>query len=271
MVTLLPGADRLLAEQAAELPQKDDLCGAFWGLVALRAAGRWASPAGGPLDQEAVALAAGSVLSPPPRTGSLPPGEAGRRDFRLALPVASEGTPAGTSAGGLARAIAELSGGALAAVPATGAWDRARLLGLLTRAATSPASLAVLANPAMGALWGPGVRADQIAPYLEGGEDTAPSSTWRVGHYVAVLGYSLGRRGSLVTIADSYRSRGPAGVHLQPSERLAAALRRDGERPAGLLLVVAANDAEQAQRWVNATGLTSALWDNGSPDARTQT
>ena len=35
-----------------------------------------------------------------------------------------------------------------------------------------------------------------------------------------------------------------------------------------LLLVVAANHAEQARRWVNATGLTCALWDNGSPDAR---
>jgi uncharacterized protein DUF6885 len=269
MVTLLPGADRLLAEQAVELPQKDDLCGAFWGLVALRAAGRRAAPGGAPLDQDAVALAAGTVLSPPPRTSSLPPGEIGRGDFRLALPVASEGAAAGTSAGGLARAVAELSGGALAAVPATGAWDRTRLLGLLARAATSPASLAVLANLATGALWDPGVRADQIARYLESGDDAAPSSTWQVGHYVAVIGYSLGRRGSLVTIADSYRSRGPAGVLLQTSERFAAALRRDGEQPAGLLLVVAANHAEQAQRWVNAAGLTCALWDNGSPDART--
>ena len=115
MITLLPDAERLLAEQAAELPQKDDLCGAFWGLVALRAAGRPAGPAGDPLDQEAVALAAGSVLSPPPRTSSLPPGEPGRGDFRLALPTASKGAPAGTSAGGLARAIAELSGGSQSA------------------------------------------------------------------------------------------------------------------------------------------------------------
>jgi hypothetical protein len=271
MVTLLPGAERLLAEQAAEMPQKDDLCGAFWGLVALRAAGQLASPAGDPLDQEAVALAAGSVLSPPPRTSSLPPGEASRGRFRLALPVASAAQAAGTSAGGLARAIAELSGRALAAVPATGAWTHARLLDLLARAAAAQAPLAVLANLATGAFWDPRVRADQIAYYLQSGHDTGPSSTWHVGHFVAVIGFTPGRRGTLVTIADSYRSRGPGGVHVQPSQRLAAALRRDGERPGGLLLVLAANHAERAVRWVSAAGLTSALWDNGSPDASAHT
>ena len=268
MITLLPDAERLLAEQAAELPQKDDLCGAFWGLVALRAAGRPAGPGGDPLDQETVALAAGSVLSPPPRTSSLPPGEPGRGDFRLALPTASTGAPAGTSAGGLARAIAELSGGDLVAVPATGTWNHARLLDLLARAAALPTPLAVLGNLATGALWDPGIRADQIAHYLESGQDTAASSTWQVGHFVAVVGFSPGRRGTLVTIAHSYRSRGPDGIHVQPSQRPAAALRRDGQQPGGLLLVLGADHAERAARCVTAAGLICVLWDNGSPDAR---
>jgi hypothetical protein len=267
LVALLPGAERLLAEQAAELPQKDDLCGAFWGLVALRAAGRLATPAGDQLDQEAVALAAGSVLSAPPRTGSLPPGENGRADFRLALPVAARGAPAGTSAGGLARAIAELSGGALVAVPATGTWNSACLLELLTAMAALPAPLAVLANVATATLWDPRVSPEQISRYLHSGQDSAPSSTWRVGHFVAVIGFSPGRRGTLVRVADSYRSRGPDGIHLQPSRRLAAALRRDGERPGGLLLVLAAGLADRAERCVSGAGLTRSLWDNGSPDA----
>ncbi len=45
---------------ARELPQRDDLCGAFCGALALRAAGIEERD-GEPLDQDAVALAAGSV------------------------------------------------------------------------------------------------------------------------------------------------------------------------------------------------------------------
>ena len=38
-LTLLPGARELLALHERELPQRDDLCGAFCGALALRAAG----------------------------------------------------------------------------------------------------------------------------------------------------------------------------------------------------------------------------------------
>lgn len=50
---LLPSVAALLAEQAAELPQKDELRGAFCGLLAL-----WAVRVGGALDQDAVAVVA---------------------------------------------------------------------------------------------------------------------------------------------------------------------------------------------------------------------
>ena len=58
-MTLLPGARELLAVHTRELPQRDDLCGAFCGALALNAAGI-AEHDGEPLDQDAVALAAGS-------------------------------------------------------------------------------------------------------------------------------------------------------------------------------------------------------------------
>src|ERR1700722_20465945 len=84
-VTLLPGARGLLALHALELPQRDDLCGAFCGALALGAAG-FADRGGEPVDQDAVALAAGSIVSGIRESGVLPHGEPGRRDYRIALP-----------------------------------------------------------------------------------------------------------------------------------------------------------------------------------------
>ncbi len=64
-----PGARELLAIHERELPQSDDLCGAFCGALALAAAGIDARD-GEPLDQDAVALAAGSVVCERPRRRS---------------------------------------------------------------------------------------------------------------------------------------------------------------------------------------------------------
>ena len=62
----------------------------------------------------------------------------------------------------------------------------------------------------------------------------------------------------LLEIADSYASR---AMHVQPAERVAAALRGRG------LLVVTADPAAARAR-VEAAGLEPALWDNGSPQPR---
>ena len=75
-MTLLPGARELLAVHARELPQRDDLCGAFCGALALRAAGI-GDHDGAPLDQDEVALAAGSVVAGARAPGVLPQGEPG--------------------------------------------------------------------------------------------------------------------------------------------------------------------------------------------------
>lgn len=270
---LLPGAAGLVAAQAAELPQKDGLCGAFWGLLALRAAGVTRAPAGAGdprLDQDAVALAAGSLLPPPPRSAVLPPGERGRDDFRLPLPVSADPARAGTSAPGLARALAELSGGALEAVPASGAWSAPRLRALVVGLAGLPGPVTAIANVGVGQLWSAGASPGALLAYLESGDHASgPDSDWDAGHFVALTALWAGRVGTLALVADSYASRGADGVHLQPLERLAAALERPGAAPGGLLAVVSAAHTDDARAAVRAAGLQTALWDNGSTDART--
>lgn len=260
----LPGSSRLLAIHPAQLPQKDDLCGPFWGLLALRALG---ADAEARLDQDAVALAAGSVVSAPPRDDSLPPGEQGRDDYRLALPEAPAGAPVGTSPCGLARAIEQLSEDALNVQPAS-APSVAGLRSLLEALTEAPRPLVLIANLHTGLLWDPAASPAQLDAYLESGEvDAGPEARWRVGHFVALTGLVRGRSGTLVVVADSYRSRGVDGVQLQPLERLAAAIAREGMNPGGMLLVVAADQRDAARQVVVDAGLEPELWDNGSPDA----
>src|SRR5215218_10991638 len=109
-----PGDFALLHER--EMPQKDQLCGAFWGALMLSAAGHTAS-------QEEVALRAGTTLAEGDPAGWLPPGASPRMDYEAAIPVAPDGSSAGTSAKGVARSIEELSGGALTVVPVAGPWN----------------------------------------------------------------------------------------------------------------------------------------------------
>jgi hypothetical protein len=240
-----------MAAQRADLPQCDELCGAFWAAAALRSVGIDTT-------QEEAAAAAGSVLAPPDAPSSLPPGERGR-PAHGALPVAAPGAPAGTSAHGVARAIEVLSGGLLVAVPATGDWTAGRLVRLLGRLEDP---VAVIANVDTAELWDPSVTDEEIERYLASGVDAGPDNAWRVGHFLAI-GPSRGG-GSLLALADSYPSR---ATHLQPVARVVAALRRErGEHgPGGLLVVTEAPRAETVRVQIEAVGLAAELWDNGSP------
>jgi hypothetical protein len=263
---LVAGADRTAALHAAELPQKDELCGAFWGLLALRLAGHQESD-GAALDQEAVALAAGTVLAPGDHVGVLPPGEPGRRDYRLALPVTDRADASGTSAAGVARAVAQLSDGALRAVPIAGPWDDTTVVAAVGIAADVPGTATLIANVSTGPLWGGRPSVPALLGYLATGIADGPEADWDVGHFVGVLGTMGGPGGPLAIVADTYGSLGYDGVHLQPVERLAAALRRDREAvDGGLLLVVPSAYAPVADRQLRNAGLVTALWDNGSPD-----
>jgi hypothetical protein len=262
-LTLLPGARELLALHARELPQRDDLCGAFCGALALRAAGI-AEHRGEPLDQDAVAVVAGSVVSEVPDPGCLPAGERGRRDYRLALPFVADAAVSGTTAAGLLDALERLSGGGLAAIPYRGPWTARTLDGLFELAAARERPVTLLANLATRHLWGSHARADQLLDCLLDGAQAGPPPDWDVGHFVCAIGRVDGPGGGLYAVADTYPSLGSGGVHLQPRERLAAAIERREGPAGGVIAVVSAEDAPALRAGAGALGLVEGAWDNGT-------
>ncbi len=255
---LLPGAPRLLQAHAAELPQKDELCGAFWATIAMRSAGVEV------IDQDEIAAAAGTVLS---RAAAdvLPAGETGRRDFRLDLPVIDDPSRSGTGIPGLIDAVREVSHATLDALPVMGEWTPARVAGLLDIVADLDRAT-VVANVGTRFFWGSRPSPGQIAAYLESGDLAGPAPDWEVGHFVGFVGRVHGRRGTLVVVADTYRSLGHDGVHLQPIEAVATALARPGMTSGGVLLVLPAGDAPGVAGRVSDLGLTISSWDNGTEE-----
>jgi hypothetical protein len=262
---LLPGAARLARLHGAELPQRDELCGAFCTWLALRAAGVEVE------DQDAVAQAAGSVLAPAEsdHAAALPFGETGRRDYRLALPTVYDFDLSGTAAGGLVRAVEELSSGAHVAVPVAGPWSGDTVAALLDVAAAEQEAALVL-NVATRFLWGSRPSVAAVIAYLASGDaDAGPGPDWDVGHFVGCWGALRGARGTLAVVADTYPRIGWGGVHLQPVERVAAALARDGMMTdGGALVLVPAARADALRAALGAAGFRLDVWDNGSPDAR---
>lgn len=264
-ITLLPGARELLRMHARELPQRDDLCGAFCGALALGAAGLERRD-GEPLDQDAVALAAGSVVSAVPDPGSLPRGEGGRRDYRLEIPLIDAAERSGTPTGGLARALAGLSGARLEVVALSGPWTAGSLAALFDAAARSQRPLTLIANVATHHLWGSRASLSEMLDHLEDGELAGPAPDWDVGHFVCVVGRVNGERGSLYAVADTYPSLGGGGVHMQPGELLARALARPDKPAGGMLAIAFAEDAAALREGAAGAGLREGLWDNGTPE-----
>jgi hypothetical protein len=264
-MTLLPGARALLGIHAREAPQRDDLCGAFCGALALGAAGVVTAPGvGEPLDQDTVALAAGSVVGVRTDPAILPLRETGRRDYRLELPFVEDSSVSGTTAAGLARAVEQLSDGRLAAIAFSGPWTPARLDGLFDLVAALERPVTLLANLATRHLWGSHSRVDQLLAYLLDGEPAGPPPDWDVGHFVCVIGRVGGPAGSLYGVADTYLSLGTRGVHLQPRERLAAAIDRRDMPAGGVLVVVDVQDAPAVRSGAGTLGLLEGMWDNGT-------
>jgi hypothetical protein len=266
---LLPGARELLEIHARDLPQRDDLCGAFCGALALGAAGI-VERTGEQLDQDAVALAAGSVVSGMREAGTLPHGEMGRRDYRLAIPSIEDSDVSGTTADGVRRAIEELSAGALAAIPLAGPWTAATLDGLFSFVETLERPVTLIANFATHHLWGSRASAVQMLDYLLGDEQAGPPPDWSVGHFACVVGRVQGSHGTLYAVADTYPALGNQGVHLQPQEHLAAALERRDMPAGGMLVVTSAADANAVRAGARELGLRESIWDNGTIDQETQ-
>lgn len=262
-LTLLPGARRLLELHERELPQRDDLCGAFCGSLALQAAAL-SDRADEPLDQDTVAVAAGSVISPVRDAGTLPDGEAGRRDYRLEIPSIENSELSGTTAAGVLEAVASLSDQALEAVPLSGPWNAQTLDGLFELCATLERPVTLIANLATHHLWGGAAGASQFLSYLYDGTLDGPPPDWHVGHFVCVVGRMQGPGGALYAVADTYPALGDRGVHMQPRERLAAALERRDMPAGGMLVVVFAEDAPAIRAEAQALGLQEGIWDNGT-------
>jgi hypothetical protein len=262
--TPVSDVQRLLTLHAAEVPQKNELCGAFWGTLALRAASIDDPDA---VNQDTVGMAAGSVLSADPSEG-LPPGEAGRADFRLSFPTVDDPARSGTSVVGLVRAIGELSAQKLHATPVSGPWTPKSVAHVLHTAAGCNGPCTLIANVATRHFWGSRTSPSAVAGYLASGDPKlgAPPD-WDVGHFVGLLGWVDGPRGTLVLVADTYRSMGWEGVYPQPIEALAAALARsDSGSPSGLVLVTNADEAQAVESVLRDQRLDIGTWDNGTPD-----
>jgi hypothetical protein len=241
----------------SDVQQRDNLCGPFQAARVLAELGvrEWD---GDPLDQDLLAVRAGTLLPDLDRAQCVPAGASNLLGYRFDLPVV-EANRAGTSAEDLAGVLEAASGGALRAVPLRGpAWDADAVVRLVDFALERGARL--IANVRTGPLWGTRPPLESLLSELEGHEAPGPPPEWDVGHFLEPSALVRGRGGSLVVVRDSYPSLGWDGVHLQPPRALAAALRRGDGREGGVLCVLAAGRAGE----VEALGLDVGFWDNGT-------
>ena len=259
--TLFPGASAILDEHQREMPQKNELCGAFWVTLALRAFDE------SRIEQDHVGQAASSLLSAQQTSDSLPPGHPGRDDYVLDLPRTDDpDIDSGTASEGLIVATAHLSDGRFTAVPVSGDWNDERIRGLLTGLASLECNLLVIANSATRCLWNSQASPAALLAYLRDGSTEAPASEWDVGHFIGVLGWLDGPGGSVAICADTYPTLGQSGIHYQPFNALADSLRRDhSEFSGGMLIFVPTEAVATVESLAGECGLSTALWDNGTP------
>jgi hypothetical protein len=241
------------------MPQKDQLCGAFWGSLTLSAAGYVAS-------QEEVALRAGTTLAEGDPAGWLPPGASPRTDYEATIPTAPDAASAGTPATGVARSIEELSGGKLAVVPVAGPWSAQTVVSLVEIAAAEAPECALIANLRTGRLWGARSPARLLLEHSLGRPVEAPPPDWDCGHFLTIAACVGGPGGALVVLRDTYPQLGWDGYHLQPAAAVAAALDRGDGQEGGVLCACEAPAAEALAGRLRQTGFWLRHWDNGSPD-----
>ncbi len=239
-VLTLPGADAVLAAQAATLPQPDHLCGPFAAHAALHAV---QAPSEAPT-MVRIAAASGTTIWPHDVAGSRPAGTPWDRTGWDRLPVAPDPEASGTDAAGLADGVAAVTRGSVAVVPASGVGAGADSLGaLLVGIAGSEVPIGVVANLRTGAL--------------------DPDTDWDVGHFVVLWAVDVaGSHGGRAAVADAYREVGapgePPGCRWVPLALLADAI---GAAPGrGLLLMVRADEVATVTGLVTAAGLESTIW-----------
>jgi hypothetical protein len=258
------GPAEVAAFHARELPQKDNLCGCFWASIALRAAGI-ESADGEPLDQDRLAVEAGTLLPEGDPVSFVPPGESSRQDYRVELPLADDPVESGTAAPALADALERLAGGRLRVLPVAGPWSGGSVASLSRAAAEVTPGTLLLANIRTGPLWGTGPDPALLLAYLGGEEVRGPQHEWDVGHFVNIAALVTTGDRALVVVRDSYRSLGWGGHHLQPADALAAALEREDGREGGVLCITPAGEDAVLRNRLSADGFELRHWDNGTP------
>lgn len=256
---ILPGPGDLPLLHERTLPQKDQLCGAFWGALVLSAVGHAAS-------QEEVALRAGTTLAEGNPAGWLPPGASSRTDYEATFPVAPDEASAGTSAKGVARSIEELSGGELAVAPVAGPWTAQTVISLVEIAAAMAPECVPIANLRTGHLWGSRPPARLLLDHLLGRPVQAPPPDWDCGHFLTIAARVAGPGGALVVLRDTYPQLGWDGYHMQPARAMAAALERGDGHEGGVLCACEARSAEALAVRLGEAGFELRHWENGSPD-----
>lgn len=241
--------------------QKDNLCGPFWAARVLRGFGI-ASWGGQPIDEDLIALRAGTVLPETGAAGVLPPGAVSRAFYRYQLPLAPIAA-SGTAAGSLVEAIESAASGALRCIPVRGRWTAERVAGLVEDGRALDGAR-LIANVRTGCLWGSRPPLATLLDELEGRPVPDPAPDWDVGHFVELAGLIRGAGGALVHVHDSYPSMGWEGHHLQPPRVMASALLRGDGREGGVLVVVPAGRAKDAAALADDLDLDIGAWNNGT-------
>jgi hypothetical protein len=249
----------MITETRGAIQQRDNLCGPFHGARLLLDAGitEWEGAA---IDQDLVALHAGTSLPLQPRGPQCPDGAESLLDYRYELPRVDQ-EDAGTGPGGLAAALELLSGARLRAVPLRGRWRSETVVGLLDAA---PAlGIRLIANIRTGFLWHSRPPIELLLAELAGAPiEAAPAAEWDVGHFVELSALVRGAGGGLVVVRDSYPSIGCNGYHLQPARVIAAALNRDDGRDGGVLALVGVEQGEPVAALAERLALETQLWNN---------
>lgn len=258
-ITLVPGPPGFNDLHERAMPQKDQLCGAFWGALTLAAAGH-------AVDQDKVALRAGTSLAEGDPAGWLPPGASPRTDYGVSLPVSHDDGSSGTSASALARSIEELSGGTLSAVPVAGPWSAETIVALVEVVAAEAPECTLVANLQTGRLWGSRPPVGILLDHLLGRSVEAPPPDWEAGHFLTIVAAVKGPGGALIALRDTYPELGWGGYHLQPVGAVAAALERGDGSEGGVLCLCAASDATNLAERLRASGFIVRHWDNGTLD-----
>jgi uncharacterized protein DUF6885 len=249
----------VVAETAGS-QQKDNLCGPFWAARVLNESGFTAWD-GSAIDEDLVALRAGTLLPDAHDEPDVPRGAANLTSYRFALPTAPV-ERSGTSAAGLARVIEAASAGDMRCVPVRGEWSTERVERLVGDAHDLGARL--IANVRTGRLWGSRPSSDVVLAELEGRPVEDPPADWDVGHFVELEMLIRGPKHSLVVVHDSYPTLGWNGRHVQPPRALAAALLRGDGREGGVLAIVPKDRASEAKALATSVGLEIGTWNNGT-------